>query len=120
MNGCMRNILTSFLMFLRRHINWIIDDGKIWYIPHHGVVHPKKATLRVVFDCGATFRDTSLNKQLLQGPNLTNSLFGVLLRFRQETIALMADIQATVCFIRSRWQKKMWISFGFYGGMMET
>ncbi len=68
------------------------DDGKIWYIPHH-VVHPKKGTLRVVFDCGATFRDTSL-KQLLQGPNLTNSLLGVLLRFRQETIALMADIQA--------------------------
>lgn len=70
------------------------DDGKVWYIPHHGVLHAKKGTLRVVFDCGATFRDTSLNKQLLQGPNLTNSLLGVLLRFRQETIALMADIQA--------------------------
>ncbi len=63
------------------------DDGKIWYIPQHGVVHPKKGTLRVVFDCGATFRDASLNKQLLQGPNLTNSLLGVLLRFRQETMA---------------------------------
>ncbi len=70
------------------------DDGKVWYVPHHGVFHSKKGTLRVVFDCGATFKDTSLNKQLLQGPNLTNSLLGVLIRFRQEPIALMADIQA--------------------------
>jgi hypothetical protein len=29
----------------------------------------------------------------MQGPNLTNSLLGVLLRFRQEKIALMADIE---------------------------
>lgn len=27
-------------------------DGKIWYIPHHGVYHPKKPDkIRVVFDC---------------------------------------------------------------------
>lgn len=70
------------------------DDGKVWYVPHHGVFHSKKGTLRVVFDCGATFKGTSLNNQLLQGPNFTNSLLGVLLRFRQEPIALMADIQA--------------------------
>lgn len=69
-------------------------DGKVWYLPHHGVYHPKKKTLRVVFDCGAGFRGTSLNCQLLQGPDLTNSLVGVLTRFRQENIALMTDIQA--------------------------
>ncbi len=57
-------------------------EGKIWYIPHHGVYHPKKKTLRAVFDCGASYKGTSLNSQLLQGPDLTNSLFGVLLRFR--------------------------------------
>jgi len=69
-------------------------DGKVWYIPHHGVYHPKKKTIRVVFDCGATFRGTSLNSELLQGPNLTNTLIGVLTRFRKEPVALMADIQA--------------------------
>ena len=26
------------------------DDGKVWYIPHHGVYHPKKNKIRVVFD----------------------------------------------------------------------
>lgn len=69
-------------------------EGKLWYIPHHGVYHPTKGKLRVVFDCGATYRGTSLNSNLLQGPDLTNSLIGVLIRFRQEPVALMSDIQA--------------------------
>ncbi|XP_013856523.1 uncharacterized protein LOC106512453, partial [Austrofundulus limnaeus] len=69
-------------------------DGGVWYLPHHGVYHPKKRTLRVVFDCGASYKGTSLNHQLLQGPDLTNSLFGVLTRFREEKIALMTDIKA--------------------------
>ena len=69
-------------------------DGRMWYLPHHGVYHPRKNTLRVIFDCGAGFKGTSLNSQLLQGPDLTNTLFGVLTRFRQEKVALMTDIQA--------------------------
>ncbi|KAG7518796.1 hypothetical protein JOB18_044067 [Solea senegalensis] len=35
----------------------------------------------------------SLNGELLPGPDLTNSLLGVLLQFRQERIAIMADIE---------------------------
>lgn len=70
------------------------EIGKVWYIPHHGVHHPRKGSIRVVFDCGATFQGTSLNTKLLQGPNLTSSLLGVLTRFRQEPIAFMGDIQA--------------------------
>ena len=46
----------------------------------------------MVFDCAARFGDTSLNDQLFQGPNLTNNLTGVLLRFSQEPVALMADV----------------------------
>lgn len=49
-------------------------DGKVWYIPHHGVHHPTKGKLRVVFDCGASFKGQSLNERLLQGPDLTSSL----------------------------------------------
>lgn len=26
------------------------SDGKVWYIPHHGVYHPQKRKMRVVFD----------------------------------------------------------------------
>ena len=69
--------------------------GKVWYIPHHGVTHPSKpGKVRVVFDCSAEFGGTSLNKQLIAGPDLTNQLVGVLTRFREEHIAYMADIEA--------------------------
>lgn len=68
-------------------------SGKVLYIPHHGV-YPRKKTLRVVFDCPAMFRGMSLNQQLLQGPNLNSTLLGVLLRFRQQPVAFMGDVQA--------------------------
>lgn len=69
--------------------------GQVWYIPHHGVYHVKKPNkIRVVFDCSARFGGTSLNDQLLQGPDLTNRLVGVLTRFRQEPVAFMGDIDA--------------------------
>ena len=67
---------------------------QVWYIPHHGVYHKKKpGKIRVVFDCSALCDGQSLNQQLLQGPDLTNNLTGVLCRFRQERIAFMCDIQ---------------------------
>lgn len=50
----------------------------VWYIPHHGVYHPKKPNkIRVVFNCAAVHEGVSLNKHLLQGPDLTNNLTGV-------------------------------------------
>ena len=69
------------------------NDGRLWYIPHHGVYHKQKGSIRVVFDCTSSFQGTSLNSELLQGPDLTNTLLGVLLRFRQESVAMMGDIE---------------------------
>lgn len=69
-------------------------EGKIWYIPHHGVYNVNKPNkVRVVFDCSSEFENTSLNKNLMSGPDLTNQLTGVLLRFREETVAFTADIE---------------------------
>jgi hypothetical protein len=66
----------------------------VWYIPHHGVYHPKKpGKIRVVYDCSAKFNGTSLNDHLLQGPDLINPLIGVLCRFRKHPIAIMCDIE---------------------------
>ncbi|XP_050951513.1 uncharacterized protein LOC127154148 [Labeo rohita] len=76
------------------------SDNRVWYIPHHGVYHPKKKKIRVVFDCTASFRGMSLNGQLLQGPNLTNTLIGVLTRFREEPIAMMADVESMFYQVR--------------------
>jgi len=51
-----------------------LDNGRIWYIPHHGVYHPKKpGKIRVVFDASAECKGESLNRQLLQGLDLTKS-----------------------------------------------
>ncbi|XP_045104393.1 uncharacterized protein LOC123499927 [Portunus trituberculatus] len=69
--------------------------GKTWYLPHHPVLNPKKPEkMRIVFDCAATYKTLSLNSQVMQGPDLNNNLMGVLLRFRQERVAIMADIEA--------------------------
>ena len=78
------------------------EEGEKWYIPHHGVYHPKKNKIRVVFDCSARFKGTSLNDHLLSGPDLTNNLTGVLCRFRRYPYAVTCDVekmfhQFTVC-----------------------
>ena len=58
------------------------QDGRVWYLPHHGVYHPQKPdTIRVVFDCSSELNRRSFNKELLMGPDLTNQLIGVLTRF---------------------------------------
>ncbi|XP_023815425.1 uncharacterized protein LOC111948165 isoform X1 [Oryzias latipes] len=71
-----------------------INKSPAWYIPHHGVYHPHKpGKIRVVFDCSAKFKGVSLNDHLLTGPELTNSLIGVLCRFRKGPVAVMCDIE---------------------------
>ncbi|XP_064621732.1 uncharacterized protein LOC135484315 [Lineus longissimus] len=70
-------------------------DGMVWYLPHHPVLNPKKPEkTRIVFDCAAKHRGTSLNENVLQGPDLTNKLIGVLLRFRQEKVGFTSDVRA--------------------------
>jgi hypothetical protein len=71
------------------------EDGNVWYIPHHGVYHPRKPEkIRVVFDCSVNYKGESLNDHLLQGPDLTNQLVGVLFRFRKDSTAFMCDVEA--------------------------
>ena len=79
---------------LEERNNSAIREGKINYVPHHGIYHPKNASqIRVVFDCSATYKGTPLNKNLLSGPDMTNSLTGVLRRFRQEWVAVTCDVK---------------------------
>ncbi|XP_064632813.1 uncharacterized protein LOC135491092 [Lineus longissimus] len=62
---------------------------RTWFLPHH-----KPDKVRVIFDAAAKTDGVSLNSQLLQGPDYTNSLLGVLLRFREYHIAIVGDIEA--------------------------
>lgn len=73
----------------------------MWYLPLFGVYHPKKPNkIRVVFDSSAPYEGVSLNSVLLTGPDLNNSLLGVLMRFLKEPVAIIADIQHMFhCFL---------------------
>ncbi|KAI7789362.1 hypothetical protein IRJ41_022847, partial [Triplophysa rosa] len=79
----------------------LMEGEECWYLPLFGVYHPKKpGNIRVVFDSGARHEDVSLNDVLLSGPDLNNTLLGVLMRFRKEAVAITADIeQMFYCFL---------------------
>ena len=53
----------------------------------------KAGKVRVVFYCAAKFKGTSLNDKLLCGPDFNNNLVGVLIRFREQPIAIVSDIR---------------------------
>ena len=68
---------------------------KLWYLPHHAVLNPKKpGKLRVVFYCAARYAGESLNDKCFSGPDLTNHLLHVLVRFREGIFAFGGDIEA--------------------------
>ncbi|XP_077965505.1 uncharacterized protein LOC144411793 [Styela clava] len=69
-------------------IHELPHSNRTSYLPHHYTGQK----FRVVFDCSAEFQGTCLNNNLLSGPFNTNTLVGVLLRFRQEPVAVICDI----------------------------
>ncbi|XP_049866070.1 uncharacterized protein LOC126366823 [Pectinophora gossypiella] len=67
--------------------------GRTWYLPHFEVRTPAKpGKVRIVHDAAAKYRNVCLNDHLLTGPDLLQSLPGVLMRFRRHPIAVTADI----------------------------
>ena len=49
--------------------------------------------VRIVMDCAAQRKGRCLNNEVKQGPNLMNSLVGVLMRLRQYQYAFSSDIE---------------------------
>ena len=75
-------------------INDNINQSRIWYLPHFGVLNENKpGKIRLVFDAAAKSSGISLNDQLETGPDLLNALTDVLIKFRQHEVALKADIK---------------------------
>ena len=72
-----------------------VQQCKTWFILHHGVYHPSKSSkIRVVFDYSAEYNGVSINKKLMSGPDLTNQIISVFVKFRKDFVAVMADIEA--------------------------
>ena len=71
-----------------------VKRARIWYLPHFGVQNINKpGKVRVVFDAAARTEGVCFNDLLDTGPDLLESLLGVLLRFRQFAFAVKADIK---------------------------
>ena len=88
------------------------EKGKHWYIPHHGVYHQAKPDkIRVVSDCSAEHQGTSINNELMPSPDLRNQIIVVLLRFRQDRVGFMADIEAMFYHIRMPPEKRSYLKF---------
>ena len=72
-------------------------EAKIHYIPHQAVVRKEAKTtkVRVVYDASAKTKasNVALNDCLHTGPSLNPLLFDILLRFRKQRVALVADIE---------------------------
>ena len=69
--------------------------GPIHYISHHEVLKPdsKSTPVRIVFNSSARYMNHSLNDYWAKGPHLLNDLLGILIRFRENRIALIGDIK---------------------------
>ena len=82
-----------------------VTGSRTWYLPHFLVLNPNKpGKVRVVFDAAAEYGGTSLNNNLLHGPDCTNNLAGVLLRFRQDHTAMVEDIESMFHQVKVREQ----------------
>ena len=91
------------------------SDQKCWYLPLFGVYHPKKPDkIRIVFDSSAKSREFSLNDMLMTGPDMMNSLLGILLRFRQEAVAVAADIEQMFYNFKVKTEQRDYLRFFWY------
>ena len=77
------------------HVKQLVPgvDEEHTFIPVFPIYNANKKKTRLVFDSSAKYKGISLNDCLLQGADVTNSLLGVLLRFRHEEVAYSADIE---------------------------
>ncbi|XP_062714110.1 uncharacterized protein LOC134290901 [Aedes albopictus] len=79
------------------------DLRRVWYLPLGAVVNPKKPEkVRLIWDAAATVNGVSLNSLLLKGPDQLTSLLAVLVRFRQYSVAVSADIKEMFHQVRIR------------------
>ena len=74
-----------------------LQVSKVSYLPHQPVIHENAETtkVRIVYDasCKDKGTKTSLNDCLHVGPPLTPLMFDILIRFREQPVVLVGDIE---------------------------
>lgn len=70
-------------------------NGPVFYISHHEVLklESKTTPYRAVFNSSANFHGHVLNEYYAKGPDMLNNLLGMILRFREEPVAIIGDIE---------------------------
>ena len=88
------------------------EPEKIWYVPHQPVVNPNKhGRVRRVANVAAKFRGQSLNSNLIKGPDLLNNWVEILLRFRENPVAILSDIEGMFMQIAIRHEDQSALRF---------
>ena len=95
---------------VQKGIVTILDEAKLentkadlqWYVPHLAVLNPNKPDkVRRVCNAASKFGGVSLKDNLMAGgPDLQQSLIGVIFRFREKQIGLTADVEAMFLHVK--------------------
>ena len=69
-------------------------NGPVHYIPHHGVIKESSTStpLRIVFNSSSSFMGHKINDYWAKGPDMLNSLVGILIKFREDRVGIHGDI----------------------------
>lgn len=92
-----------------------IIPEECWYLPLFGVYHPRKPNeIQGVFDSSAVYEGVSLNSLLMSGPDLTNNLIGILMRFRLNEVAITGDVEQMFYRFRVTENHRDYLRFFWY------
>ena len=76
--------------------------GPVHYIHHHEIIKSNSSTtpVRIVFNSSASYMGHVLNNYWAKGPDFVNSLYGILIRFREYAVAITTEISKMYNSIR--------------------
>ncbi|XP_059062430.1 uncharacterized protein LOC131855205 [Achroia grisella] len=117
-NERINNLLTSGYA---EHAKTPPAEDRTWYLPHFPVANPAKPHKppRLVHDASAKTAGLSLNDLLLSGPDLLQSLPGVVMRFRQYAYGVSADIKEMFMQVKIKKEDRDALRFLWRGDRRE-
>ena len=89
--------------------DWVKGGGKRYFIANQMVLDEgnKSSPVRCVFNSSQVFKGYSLNNSWELGPDMTGSLNGILVRFREGVVAAQGDIRKMYYAIRVKKEEEM-------------